>query len=212
MSKEEKASGQVDDNSVIENEQKDEESQYVPKKAYEGVTKDLHKFKSKAKEQAAYAAELEAKLKSIEEEKMQDQQQWKELFEKRTSELESLKNEVRQREEQYLTAVKRNALKNELGGKVKDEYLQHANLDQIQFTENGVIDQESLLSVANNFREHHSQLIPVESKSQATGMASPSDSTVGSSLKPLNQMSIAEKKALLNNPALQEQYKKHGLL
>lgn len=199
-------------NDSVDEVKEEGKSEFVSKKAYEDVSKDMHRFKSKAKEIQAYASELETRLKSIEEEKMQDQQQWKELFEKRTGELESLKREVQQRESQYLTAVKRNALKNELGGKIKDDYLVHANIDGIQFNENGSIDLESLHAVANHFRENHGNLIPVESKSQATGISSPSNSTIGSTLKPLSQMSFAEKRELLNNPELQAQYKKHGLL
>ena len=43
----------------------EKEEGYVSKKAYEGVSNDMHKFKSKAKEAEARAAELELRIKAI---------------------------------------------------------------------------------------------------------------------------------------------------
>lgn len=190
-----------------------EKEQYVAKKAFEDVSRDMHKYKSKLKEKDAYTNELEARLKSIEEEKLAEKQQWEELYKKRDSELTELKHEIDERDRTYLEQVKRNALKNELGGKIKDEFLVHADLNGIQFTDSGTVDQDSLLNVANDFRGKYPEVIPTEAATQVTGTASPSNTTVSNSeLKPLSQMTHEEKKALLNSPEMQAEYKAKGLL
>lgn len=190
-----------------------ETAKVVPKSAYEDVSKDMHKYKSKLREKEAYAAELEVRLNQIEESSLAEKQQYKELFEKRNAEFESLKHEVAEERNKYLRSVKRNALKNELGGKIKDEYLVHANLDSITFNEAGSVDPESLLNVANKFRETYPELIPASSSQNATGYAPPSNSTFsGQELKPLSKMSMEERKALLNSPEQMALYRSKGLI
>ena len=85
----------------------EEKIDFVSKSAYEDVSKDMHKFKSKLRETQAYTNELESRLKALEEEKMAEQAQWKELFEKRNSEFENLQNQVEERDRRYMEAVKR---------------------------------------------------------------------------------------------------------
>lgn len=190
----------------------EEKIDFVSKSAYEDVSKDMHKFKSKLRETQAYTNELESRLKALEEEKMAEQAQWKELFEKRNSEFENLQNQVEERDRRYMEAVKKNALKAELGGKIRDEYLIHADINSIALNDDGTINQDSLLSVANNFRQTHSSLIPVQQTANVTSIASPSGSTIGQGLKPLNQMSLEEKKGLMNNPELMAEYRAKGLI
>ena len=60
----------------------EEKIDFVSKSAYEDVSKDMHKFKSKLRETQAYTNELESRLKALEEEKMAEQAQWKELLRK----------------------------------------------------------------------------------------------------------------------------------
>lgn len=180
------ASGEVN-NSVVE------ESDVVKREAYEGVTKDLHKFKAKAREEAAARAELEVKLKAYEEEKLKEEAKWKELYEKRNQEIESVKQQVQQEKQNYLKTVKMAALKAELGG-VKETYLVHADLSSIEFNDDGSLNPESVRSVANKFREEHSMLIP---SSGNTTITNPAPSTQTVQPKKLGDLSIQEKLALL---------------
>lgn len=134
------------------------EEGFVSKKAYEEVATDMHKFKSKVKEAEARANELEAQLKAMEIQKMQEQEQWKELYEKRTEELETVLSTQREKEERYINAAKKNALKQELGG-IRDEYLVHANISAITLNEDGTVNRESVHAAANEFREKHAILL-----------------------------------------------------
>ena len=144
---------------------------YVPKKAYEEVAKDMHKFKAKLKEAEAKANEFAAQLKAQEEAKMQEQEQWKELYQKREAELEHIRQEASQERGRYMRSVKISALKQELGVSIKDEYLGFAPLDAIVVNEDGTIDKESVREVANSFKKEHGQLIPQSDNVNITGQA-----------------------------------------
>lgn len=165
MSEENKDSVQPQD-SVNQEQPK---SEVVSRKAYEEVTRDMHKNKQKAKELEMALNEVKSQLKAQEEAKMHEQQQYKELFEKRDAELEQVRSEVQKERSRFARSVKVSALKQELGGKVKDQYLNFANLDAIAVNEDGTIDSESLRNVANDFRKEHGQLIPSNESADVTG-------------------------------------------
>lgn len=149
--------------------------QFVSRKAYEEVTRDMHKNKQKAKELEAAFNELQAQLKAQEEAKMHEKEQWKELFEKREAELEQERQRARQIEQRHMKSVKVSALKSELGANIRDEYLQFAPLDSIVLGEDGSIDKDSLREVANSFRKEHGQLIPQSENVNITGQAANSN-------------------------------------
>lgn len=167
----------------------------VAKKAYEDVSKDMHKYKSKAKELEAALNEYQVKLKSIEEDKLVEEKRFKELYEKRTEELEAQKRAAKDRENQYLKSLKMVELKKELGVNIKDQYLIHANVDAIEFNEDGTLNKDSLVTVANKFRQEHGELIPKSSNVNITGHAASNGEV--SPTKTLEQMTMAEKIAML---------------
>lgn len=172
-------------------ENQNQQEQYVSRQAYEEVTKDMHKFKRTAKELEAARNEYEAKLKQIEEEKLAEQQRWKELYEKRNEEIEAVKAEAQQKESAYLNSVKKSALKQELGGKIKDAYLVHADLSSIEFNDDGTLNMDSVHEAANRFREEHGELVPKTPSKEATGQAAPTNATVSQG-KPIEELSGKE--------------------
>jgi len=167
-----------------------EETKFVPKDAYEKVTSDMHKYKSKMREYEASLAKLQADLKAREEAELRDKEQYKELFERKQLEAEEARKEAQRVREQYLVTAKKSALKQELGGKVRDEYLQFADLTSIAIRDDGSIDVESVRTVANDFRKQHGQLIPQADNAQITGQAPGSNSPAPA--VDLNKMSAAE--------------------
>lgn len=148
------------------------ENNVVSEKAYEEVSRDMHKFKKEREELKAALNEVKTQLKLQEETKMQEQEQWKELYEKTKAETEEEKAKLMQEKQQYMKSVKKAALKSELGGKIKDRYLDFADLDQIVVNEGGLIDADSLLAVANEYRKEHGQLIQSDENNDITGHAS----------------------------------------
>lgn len=174
----------------------------VSRKAYEEVTRDLHKNKQKAKELELAYNELQAQLKAQEELKMQEQEKWKELYQKRDAEIAQIKQEAKTREASFHRVAKLAALKQELGGKIKDKYLNFANIDSIIIGEDGLIEPGSLHEVANQFRTEHSDLIPKSDNMQITGHAAGNFDNFNE--KPINQMSYAEKVKKLQELELQK--------
>ena len=57
----------------------EDSSKFVSAKAYEEVSKDMHKFKSRAKELEAAHNEVLAQLKAQEEAKLIEQNKWEEI-------------------------------------------------------------------------------------------------------------------------------------
>lgn len=151
--------------------QEPKQEQYVSKKAYEEVTRDMHKNKQKAKELEVAYNELQAQLKAQEEAKLHEQERWKELYEKRETELADERKNAQEQQSRYLKSVKLSALKQEIGANIKDDYLSFADLSSISFNDDGSIDKDTLHEVANSFRKEHGQLIPQSDNVNITGQA-----------------------------------------
>lgn len=181
----------------------EEKNEFVARKAFEEVSRDMHKYKKTMKDAQAKVNEYEARLKAIEEEKMQENEQWKELYEKQKEEAEHVRRLREQDKQQLANAVKKSALKAELGN-VKNEYLTFANLDEIEINEDGSINMDTVQKVANDFRTQHSALIPASSGTDITGNAPPSDAHLTNKAKSVNEMSLDEKKAALHQIRLKK--------
>jgi len=181
-----------------ESKQEENKEQFVGRKAYEEVTRDMHKYKSRMKDAEAAQTEYEAKLKAIEEQGMAEKEQWKELYEKQKEETEKERRERQSKELAYSRSVKMSALKSELGN-VRDEYLVHADINSIEFKEDGSVDPDTLSVVANDFREKHSVLIPQSQQNNITSFAPPVDSTVHTGKNPNDpsNWSMEQKEAFL---------------
>lgn len=190
------ASSVKDENVDVESIQPTKE-EYVAKKAYEEVTRDMHKFKSKLRDVEAAKSEYEAKLKSIEEQKLMEEKRWEELYAKEKAEKEQLA-QVREKDRQlYLRSTKLHALKQELGGKVKDIYLSHANLEGIEINDDGSLSSESVLRVANEFRQNFPEVIPQSSNATMTNTAAPTQFENNQAEKSISEMTFDEKQRYL---------------
>lgn len=156
-------------------EQSQTNESYVHRKAYEDVSRDMHKYKQKAKELEASVNEFQTQLKAQEEQKMQEQEQWKELYEKRQAELEQYKKQAEMERNKSLQTARVSALRQEIGANVRDEYLRYfAPLDKIVVNDDGTVDKDSLREAANSFRKEHGQLLPQSDSTNITGHAASS--------------------------------------
>jgi len=183
-------------NTTKQTKKSDEIADYVRKQAYEEVSKDMHKFKSKAKDAEARIAEFESKLKAIEEQKLMDEKRYQELYEREKQEREKAESTRKKDRELYLRGLKMAALKTELGS-IKDAYLMHADIEGIEVNDDGSLVSDSVRSVANKFRQDHAQLIPTDASGGITSFASPTSFKPSSGKKSLAEMSYEEKSAHL---------------
>lgn len=190
-------SEQAESAPVEDSVQKQEE--YVARKAYEEVTGDMHKFKNRHKEAQARINELEARMKAAEESKLKEQDQWKELYERERQQREEAENVRQQEKDLYLKSIKLSALKGELGGNIKDEYLQFADVNNIEMAEDGSLSSESVKHVANQFRQDHPSLVSKQENVNITSPAAGSNVTYQQPEKSVNEMSLEEKKQYLRD-------------
>lgn len=175
----------------------DDKDKFVARSAYEEVSKDMHKYKSQAKDAAAKAAELEAKIKAAEEAKMQDEKRFEELYQKEKEAREKAELALRNTDEHYKKSVKMTALMRELGGNIEPKYLQHAALDEITVRDDGTLSSESVTAVANKFRQENPRLVPTQSASNLNDQAPGSSTPSATPLATLENMTQSEKRALL---------------
>lgn len=174
---------------------KDKEA-FVNRSAYEEVTKDMHKYKNSFKEMQAKLNEREAQLKAIEEASMAEQNQWKELAERREQEKLELENSLKQTQNHYMKSVKMTALMRELGD-IKPKYLQHADIDSIVVHDDGSLSSESVIAVANKFREENPELVPSSNAGTITDNAPGQDTFRNEKPLDLDNMTADEKRALI---------------
>jgi hypothetical protein len=175
-----------------------EEDKFVSKSAYEEVSKDMHKYKSTNKELLAKLNEREAEIKAIEEGRMAEQNQWKELAERREKEKADAEAALKRTQEHYTRSVKMSALLQELGD-VKPKYLAHADLDGISVHEDGSVNSETVIQVANKFRQENPELVPGKNNVNITDNAPTNNTFTNKQQMDLDSMSVDEKRDLIAN-------------
>lgn len=175
---------------------KSEKEEYVSRKAYEEVSADLHKFKKAKKDLVAQINEFKARFEAEERAKLEEKQQFEELYKKAQAEKDALLQQIESDRQQLLQQRRKAALKQELGN-IKDVYLNLADLNSIEVNEDGSINSESVLSVANNFKQEHSALIPSGNSGTITSQAAPIDSS--SPAKDVSELSYEEALTLFQN-------------
>ena len=169
----------------------------IDPKAYKQVSSDMHKYKQQAKEAKMEAERLKADLEAQQKAKLEEQNRFEELYRKAEEEKTSLLQE-RQREKQLFTdAVKKSALKTELGGNIKDAYLNLADYSKIELNEDGSLNSESVRQVANSFRQDHPALVPSPVSGNINAVAPPTNPGIQNEPKTVDTMTKEEKYARL---------------
>ena len=195
-------SNEPTNNGVIDNAQANEpsadvrEDSFVPKPAFEEVTRDMHKFKSKYKNVAAELEALKAEREAAERARLEEQQQFQKLYEEEKKRRAQLEQSLSEKDKQYQTFTKKQALKSALGD-VKDEYLSFANVDAIEFLDDGRLDPESVHRVANEFRQSHPQLISKPVAGDITSKAAPIENGLKPGQVDISKLSTKEKIEML---------------
>lgn len=188
------ASGETKENKQGENSNSDTE--FVPKNAYEEVSKDMHKYKAQAKAEAAARAELDARIKAIEEAKLVEEKRFEELYQKEREAKEKAENALKSTNDHYIQSVKMTALMREIGN-IKPKYLTHAALDEITVHDDGTLSSESVTKVANKFRQENPELVPTQNAGNITDNAPANNTFTANEKKSLENLSQDELRALL---------------
>jgi len=174
-----------------------QDENYVPKKAYQDVTQDMHKYKGKTKELEAKLNEYQAKLDAIENEKLAEQGKWQELAQANAEKLNRLTQERDQERSKFLDFNKKQAVIADLGGLESDSYASFITVSNISVDEHGIPNREEVKAEADRFRSLHPKLI----KTSVKGILSPDAPSVSGQgmSKDYSQMSPAERHSLRQN-------------
>jgi hypothetical protein len=125
---------------------------------------DQHKAsQAKAREAAAQLEALKAEKDEADKARMAEQAKFKELWEAAEKKAQALDGQIKQMTASQIEAKKREALKSELGGVRKDDYLKFADLSSVHLGEDGSVDIESVKATANKFREAYPELVSPKS-------------------------------------------------
>jgi hypothetical protein len=159
-------------------ESKEEESQKTTEE--KSVDYSTHrKLLDEKKKEKARVKELEAKLAEIEEGKLEEEKRYKELFEKRDSELKELQKTLEESKKSKVQRDKLDAFNKAVGGLKNESYSKLVDLDKI-IIEDGVVNEASLVDYATEFKKKHPELI--DSKPAPSQL--PSEAPKGMEKKP----------------------------
>lgn len=174
----------------------DGKEQFVARSAYEEVSRDMHKYKATNKELTARLNELETRVKTAEETKLQEEKRFEELYQKERETREKAEQALKNTNDHYVRSVKMTALMRELGN-IKPKYLTHAALDEIEVREDGSLSSESVTKVANKFRQENPELVPTQNAGNINDQAPANNTFNAQEKRTLENMTQEEKRALL---------------
>lgn len=152
------------------------ENQSNDKVAYDTYKRVLSEAK-KLKEQVKAFEEAQAKGN---EQKLKDQNEWKQLAETKAAQVEDLEKKYNEQKQQIVNGMKYQEFEKQLGGKLKDrEYATFIDFEKIVINpETQRIDAESVKGVVSDFVKKHSGL--VEFTSARMPNQAPTTSSYGS--------------------------------
>lgn len=171
-----------------------QEADYVSKKAYQEVSSDMHKYKSKLKEREAQLNQLLAEKEAQERARLEEEGRHKELAEKEAQARRAAEEKYAQLQANLVDSTKKNAVIDKLGGFKKSEYAQFIKLDNVEIDENGLATPASVEAEVNRIRSEHPSLLK-----QAVSAPLPSEAPKNytpAPPKPVEKMSREERAEL----------------
>ena len=174
----------------LEEQSDNEEKAFVPKKAYQEVSSDMHRYKGKAKELEAKLNEYQAQLDQIEQAKLEEQGRWEEIARKKDEQLSQVLSEREAESKKFIEHHKKQSVIAKLGGFKKDEYASFINVSAIEVNDHGQPTLESLEAEVERIRANHPELLKANVASNLLPNQAPSTTSVN---KEYSQMTPAEK-------------------
>ena len=197
-------SDSVSKNEVPEAVVTEPKEEFVPKKAYSDVSKDMHNYKAKLKETEAKLSQLQADAEAREKQVLLDNEQYKALYEQTQAKLTEVASTRKQEQEKFINYHKKNAILKEVGGFKKDDYSKFINIDAVEMDESGSINAESLASEVNRIKQEYPELLKA-SPVQNLPNGAPKPFVGGE--KDYSTMSASERMQLKNKLVVEKQKK-----
>lgn len=173
----EKKVDRVDENgSETQNDESSAESKAPSYESYRKVLNEKKTLAAEMKKMQDRLAQIESEKESEEEAKLQSQKQFETLAEKHKKERDTYKQKFDELNNRIVVSAKRSALDAEIGGVLKPEYLEFADLSKIRILDNGEVDKDSLKEVADAYRTEHPHLLRSVSTGKSTAARTETDS------------------------------------
>ena len=174
----------------------------------QSVSYDAHrKLLNQRKADQAKARELEEKYNALRAEReaeaearMIEEKRFKELYEAKQAELESMQNNMTQMEQSVQETLKLQAFRQHVGELANPLYASLIDLSAIKMDETGNIDKESLDAYGASFKEAHSHLLKTSKVSHVASSNAPkgtidlpeAEKYAGLSQKEINKLKLKE--------------------
>lgn len=165
-----------------------QQEEVVSKDAYSKVSNDMHKYKSEAKNLAQKIAELQAEQEAREKAALEEKEQWHTLYKKAEEKLKSIENERQTEKQKFVESHKINAVIQNLGGFKKPEYNRFIDSSKIVVTEDGSVDETTVLSEVERIKKEYPELIKAKQVSTL-----PADAPRPFTAVPVEKMSSEER-------------------
>ncbi len=157
------------------------------KKAMEDYKKDMFKFKEQSKAMEAENLQLKADQEKRERASLEKNEEWKSLYELEKQSKDQALEELQDKSTKFIDSAKINAVLAEVGGFKKDCYAKFIDAKNVEMTENGTIDSDSLKRESDRIRQEYSELLNVNESPKLPNNA-PSNLDPNSGAKTLGQL------------------------
>lgn len=134
-----------------------------PSAAEESYKQDMFKYKERMKLAEVGLAAAQAEKAALERVQLEQNEEWKTLYEKEKTERENAVVELHSKSKQFIDSSKINAVVQGLGGFKKDDYSKFIDPSNIEVTESGVFDTESLNKEVERIRQTFPELLKASS-------------------------------------------------
>jgi len=149
------ASGQSSSGSVAD--ENNDKNQFVSREAYERIQKDLHKFKTRARDSESKNNEYETDAKARAESKLLEEKNFQQVIDTKNQEIEALNGTIGKFQIRDEQAAKYSALTDAIGQRIPDKFLPVIPLDDIKIVD-GQIDPDNLKDVAGRFKTDYPEI------------------------------------------------------
>jgi hypothetical protein len=176
------------------------------KVSYESHRKLLNEYKqskTRLSEIETKYQELNKRLELEEENKMKEQQKWREIAEKKEKELKNAVDQIQFLNKKHQNKIKEDYFKKALGADLKKAFMMHVDLDSISIDEKGEVDEMTLQNAVEKFKDDFPELVPtdreeikLDKKSYTLPQKNAKGKTNNISIQDLKGLSVRELKEL----------------
>lgn len=179
--------------SKIEKEKQEKEKEQEKMhtdKAFRQVSDDMHKYKQANKDLQAQIDQMRTEREEEKRQAMEKNQQFEELYNAELKRNEELVKQLAEKDSNFITVQKLNAVKDKLGQFKKPEYNKFIDTSRIIVDNDGNIDQSTVDNEVNRLKQEYPELIKVKVASKLPDEAPESGK---STEKPIHEMSDLER-------------------